>query len=105
MDVLSRRVGVEGVQPLDRRQPFLDGVRVVLRKVANRYLMAPTQHAGIPVRCGDRRLRQLRRISEERLEECRLARSVLADEHDLVAAMDDGAEAGEDRPIAKRLRE
>ena len=89
MDVLARRVGIELVQPLDRRHALLDRAGVVLREVADRHLVAPAHRAGVEVA---RRRRQARRVREQRLEQRRLADAVAADEHDLLAAVDDGAE-------------
>ena len=49
MDLLARQVGIEAVQPLDRRQPLLDFPRMILRKIADRHLVAPPQRPTIEI--------------------------------------------------------
>ena len=93
VNVLPRRVGVEPVQPLDRGHPLLDRAGVVLRKVADRDLVPPAHLARVDVRgvAG-----MIGRIRQQRLQQRRLAGAVAADEDDLLAAIDDGVEAGND---------
>ena len=81
--------GIELMQPLDRRHALLDGAGVILREVADRHFVAPAHGAGVEI-AGRRR--QARRIRQQRLQHRRLADAVAADEHDLLAAIDDGAE-------------
>ena len=71
--------------------PFSDRRRVVLREIAHRHFVTPAHGAGVDVA---RRRGQPRRIGQQRLEQRRLADAVAADQHDLLAAIDDGAESG-----------
>ena len=94
------RVRIELVQPLDGRHPFADRAGVVLREVADRDLVAPAHRPGVD----RRRVRVSGRVRQQRLQQRRLADAVAADEHDLLAALDDGVEVADDFEAAVRLR-
>ena len=94
VDVLLGGIGIELVQPVHSRQTFLDRTRVVLREVADRHLVSPPDRARVDVcRWPQRRVGG----GEEGFEERGLAQPVPADEDDLLAAVDDGAEVRHDR--------
>src|SRR2546423_214361 len=88
MNVLARCVGIETVQPFDRSEPLLDRAGVILREVADRYLVSPSDMA---------------RLDHQRLQQRRFADAVAADEHDLLAAIHDGGEVRHDVQIAERF--
>ena len=100
MDVLARRRGIELVQPVDGCEPLLDKTCVILREVPDRHFMTPSRGAGIDA--GGRGFHP-GRVGQQRLQHCRLAETVSPDEDDLLAAVDDGAEAREDLQVAERL--
>ena len=91
-------VRIELVQPLDRGHALLDRAGVILREVADRHFVAPADRAGVEVR---RRRRQPGASGEQRLQQRRLADAVAADEHDLLAAVDDRARSRR-RPACRR---
>ena len=97
VDVLRAASGSNWCSHSTAVMPLLDRAGVVLREVADRDLVAPAHRARVEV-AGRR---HARRVGEQRLEQRRLADAVAADEHDLLAAVDDGAEASR-RPAGRR---
>ena len=100
VNVLPRCVGIELMQPLDGGHPFLDRSRLILRKISDRDFVPPRELSRVEV---DRRRGHARRVAQQRLQHRRLAGAVAADEHDFLAAVDDGVESGNDLQGRRRL--
>ena len=92
VDVLTRRVRIESMQPLGHRQPLLDFASMILRKIADRHFVPPVERSLIEV--AERRW-HAGGVSEERFEERCLADAVTPDQHDSVTAVHDRVEPGE----------
>src|SRR5690606_41272848 len=92
--VLAGGVRRELVQPSGRGHALLDEARMVLREVADRGFVPPPDLAVVDVAA---RRFPARGLGQQRPEQRRLADAVAPDEDDLLAALDDGREAVDDR--------
>ena len=84
--LLLRRHRIELVQPLDHRGAFDDGVRMILREIADERVVPPRDRAAINRELLLGIVNVARRVADQRFQQRGLPRPVAAGERDFFAA-------------------